>query len=170
MALTRAQFVTTLAGQWGEVLSLAGVDATDVTGAMKEPVDQAFRALDTAEADLATASVATGSEEKGLAYGSYYLLVKCWQAVARKMNMGSAGAKADLAQQYDHVKELLGHALATAQRWGLSVPGEGFSGVYPLAYVGGTTDVNRAAADALRSDPLFSIDNLRLVPDLGELE
>ena len=76
-----------MAGELADVLSLAGLAATDTSGALKEPLDRAFRALGVAEADLAGAAAADGDEERAIAYASYFVLSRAAGALAGRVDV-----------------------------------------------------------------------------------
>ena len=74
MALTRAQATAELAARTGRVLVTVGLLATDTTGNLKEPLDDTFRALGTAYANIASATVDTADLDQFLAIGAVYVL------------------------------------------------------------------------------------------------
>lgn len=150
MAMTRAQLTTTLGGELAEALTLAGLASTDTSGALKEPIDRAFRQLDTDEADLATAEVADGDEAKAIAFAMFFVLDRIVSALLRKMNVGGSGAKANLREQYENAKEQRAASLAMAVTYGLP----DFMGrVRVVSLTGGGLDI----------DPFFSRDDFAVL-------
>lgn len=171
MALTRAQLVTATAGEWAQVLTLAGLAATDTSGALKEPIDKTFRALDVTEANLATATVVDGGEEQALAYAAYFVLARAVAATVSKMTVAAGTTKASLREQHENLLRLLAHALAIAQSFGLSIPGADGGGCIPIPYAGGVdqADYDANLADTSRVPPLFSVDDLT-IPGVPRLD
>lgn len=119
MALTRAQLNTAVTAELAGVLSLAGFAATDTSGAMKEPLDRALRALGESESALAAASVADGSEAKAIAYLRYFVLDKAVLATTSKMNVKAGSASANLREQHENLKQQRDEARLTAESYGL---------------------------------------------------
>ena len=157
MALARADLTTTIAGELANVLTLAGLSTTDTSGNLKEPLDRVFRALAVAEADLATAAVADGAEERAVAYARYFVLVRATDALAGKMDVSAGAASAKLRQQFENVRDRMQEALIVARGYGLAIAGDGVSGIAPIPYAGGVSrsDYDAIAADADRVPPLF---------------
>ena len=58
MSMGRADAVTFLSNKYGRYVAAVGMAATDTDDDLKEPIDEALRALAVAEGDLATAVVA----------------------------------------------------------------------------------------------------------------
>ena len=159
--LTRAGLVTTVAQPLQDVLDLGGVLLTDTAGAMKEPVDDTFRHLNVAEADLLTAEITDGNERKAIAYLRYFTLERVLYAVAAKRDVSAKdGVSSKASQQYDHVAQLLGRAAQAAQLWGLVIPLNGQNGLPATAAFTGDVSV------------LFTLDDLPFEPSefrsLGE--
>lgn len=74
MAISRATATSELAARTGRVLVTVGLTAADTTGNLKEALDDTFRAMGTAYADLATATVDTDDLDQFLAIGAVYVL------------------------------------------------------------------------------------------------
>lgn len=55
-------------------LAMFGLQETDTVGNLREPINEALRALGVAEATLLTATVADGDEKKALAFARYFVL------------------------------------------------------------------------------------------------
>lgn len=169
MALTRANLIAAVAGELAGVLTLGGFTSADTTGNCKEPADSAFRALGTAQADLATATVDDGDEQQAIAYLRYFVVDKAvWNTTAKMNVKATGGAAANLREQHENLLKLLAHALGQAQAYGLQVPGNGQSGYIPLPFGGGTSlaDYDTRAADTDRVPPLFSLDDLSPLPPM----
>jgi len=164
VALPRATLVEAMTGELEEVLELADIDPVDQTGDLKEPIDRTFRALGVAEVDLATASAATGSEAKAIAYATYFVLYKATAALVAQMNMSSAGARAELRQQYENVRDRMREALEIAQGFGLSIATGGSAGVAPIPFAGGieSADYEGVADSSSRMPPLFDLRDLEI--------
>lgn len=120
MALTRAELRTAVAGELAQALTLAGLANTDTSGALKEPLDRVFRQLGVAQANLASASAADGSEAKAIAYAAYFTLDRIVAALLSKMDVtGDSGAGAKLNQQIENAKTQRAAALSVAITYGL---------------------------------------------------
>lgn len=160
MSLTRAALITAVAGELDDVLTLAGMTSADDAANMKSPIDQVFRELGTAEASLATATVADGSEKKSVAYATYFVLRRASRALVKKMSVASGGARANLREQYENVRAEMRDALAIAQGYGLAVG----LGATPTPYAGGISQSNYddVALDTDRIPPLFSLTDLQI--------
>lgn len=160
--LSRAELATAVSGELAGVLTLAGFAATDTSGAMKEPLDRTFRALGVTESGLAAATVPDGSEERAIAYLRYFVIDKAVYATTAKMNVKAGSASANLREQHENLLRLQASALAVAQSYGLSLPGNGLSGVMPIPYAGGVSegDYVSLAHDGDRLSPLFSLHDL----------
>lgn len=153
MALPRANLAASIAGELAEVLGLAGLGTTDVSSALKEPLDRAFRAMGVAELSLPTASAADGQEARALAYATYFTLDRALAALVGKMNVASAGARADLHQQFENVQAQRDRALMVARTYGLTQIGP----ANPQIAAGGIdrTSYDTVAANRLR--PFFTV-------------
>lgn len=162
MALARSSLLAAMAGELREPIDLADILPIDTTGNLKEPLDRTFRALGVAETDLPTASVATGSEAKAIAFATYFVYARVTSALADQVNMSSVGSRADLHQLYENMKDRMADALVIAQGFGLSIAGSGASGVVPLAYAGGidVADFDDIAEDDSIMPRLFSMRDL----------
>lgn len=162
MSLARADLVTAVAGELADVLTLAGIAATDTSGALKEPLDRVFRALGVAEAGLASATVADGDEQRAIAYAAYFVLSRAVGALASRVDvsLGRGEANAKESQAFAHVQEQMREALAIAQGYGLTV---GKSSLAPVPYAGGISrsDYDAAEQDSDRLPPLFAVSDLR---------
>lgn len=164
MALSRAALISAVSSELDGVLTLAGFTSADTAGNCKEPADRTFRALDVAEVDLATATIADGAEEQGIAYLRYFVIEKAVWNTSSKMNVKAGSASANLKEQHDHLKELLGLALAQAQALGLPLPGAGQSAYTPVPYAGGISqsEYDSIAANSDRIPPMFSLDDIAI--------
>jgi hypothetical protein len=169
MSLTRAALVTAVAGELSQVLTLAGLGNTDVSGALKEPLDKVFRALGTAEASLASGAAADGAEQQAVAYAVYFALARATEALASKMDVSAGSASAKLRQQFENVRDRMKEALAIAQSYGLPVYTDG-RGLAPMPFAGGISRAARETviADIDREAPLFSSDAL-IVPGVDPM-
>lgn len=162
MSLARSSLLAAIAGELREPLALAEINPVDTTGNLKEPLDRTFRALGAAEADLATAVVATGSEAVAIAYATYFVYSRVTSALADQVNMSSVGSRADLHQLYENMKDRMADALLIAQGFGLSISGSGASGLVPIPFVGGmdAADYDAVASDDSVMPRLFSLEDL----------
>ena len=95
-------------------LADVGLTAADTTGNLKEPIDDALRAMGTAEADLATAAPddATGF----LAMVRYHTLRRVWELQGDRFNVGLAGKSFSLQQAFANTERLLNLAAADVVR------------------------------------------------------
>lgn len=120
MALSRAQLTTALAGKLAQALALAGLAATDSSGALKEPLDETFRALGVGEAGLAAAVAADGAEAKALAFATFFGWDRVVAALVSKMDVkAGGGAAANLTDQVKNAERQRDRALAVAIIHGL---------------------------------------------------
>lgn len=152
--LDRPSLIANVTGEYQAILELADFTADDTTGNMKEPTDWTFRYLGVLEASLDTASVADGKETQAMAYLTYFLLAKATAALAANMSVGGGRARAELQQQFDHVKALRDEALYVAQSYGLTVVATS-TGISPIPFAGGMDAADFETDDSLPK--LFSI-------------
>lgn len=124
MALTRANAATYLVGQYGtgvdSLLVLANIGLTDVSGGLKEIIDDAFLGAGVAFPDLATATIADSDVGDGLALLRFVALRKILS------NLNAAELRGDLkvgtlslSGLTANVKDLLSLELADVQARGL---------------------------------------------------
>lgn len=164
--LDREDFLNAVAGQMEDVLRLAKLTTVDDAANMGGIVDRSLRALGFAQSELATAEIATGDEEKALAYADYFALRRAVLATVTKMNVSAGAAKANLREQYLNLKEQMEMALVIAQGYGLTIVLSG-SGVWPVPYVGGVSidDYESVSHDTDYISPMFAITDL--APNYG---
>jgi len=145
MALTRANLLVSVVGELTNELAVAGVAETDTTKAMKEPLDNTFRALNVAEAGLAGASAPDGDEDKAVAFVIYFGWARIVAALAGKMNVAASGARANLREQYQNAVAERDRALAIAQStYGLRLLGA----LNAVPWAGGLSAAERAATES----------------------
>lgn len=162
MGMTREELNTAVTAELAGVLTLAGFANTDTSGAMKEVLDNAFRALGVPQNVVGYGTVADGDETKAIAYLSYFVYSKAVANTTGKMAVAAGSAKAALEQQHLHLRQELARYLAQAQAFGLQVPGNGQSAYIPVPYAGGVdaADYQARADDTSRVPPLFSTRDL----------
>lgn len=82
MTMGRAQLSAELWGRLQRQFAEAGIDNTDTTGNLKEPVDSALMALGTSYSDLPSGTVADTDITQAIAWAVYFGYVAVLHAVA----------------------------------------------------------------------------------------
>lgn len=92
MTITRQQLLEIASAEHGDLADQAKLQTdTDTYGGWKGILDDVFRTLGTAEADLATASLTAAQTPAGLALLEYFALRRTLRSLATKQN-DNAGA------------------------------------------------------------------------------
>ncbi len=135
--MTRADIVGYLAARLGSLVAEAGMAASDTTGNLKEPLDDALRGMGYAEADLTT--VVPTDTRSVLISARYQTLLRIQEAIADRFDVSVGGDSFKLQQVIDNVEKLL--AKARAEMFTTS----GFqSGTISLGFLGSEADVVEA--------------------------
>lgn len=134
MALTRSDATAYLAGTLAELLAESGVGTTDVTGALKEPIDAALRAVGVSQTDLPTATVADASAAGFLAALDYHGLLRIQRALARRVDLNLDGPSMSkrYSQAVEAVKGMVADAKAEMIAHGVGVGGSWTVGTVTL--------------------------------------
>jgi len=103
--VTRSDIVAYLIARYGRLLAEAEVVMTDSVGGLKEPIDDALRAMGYAEADLATA--APTDTWGSLIYVRYQTLLRIQEAIADRFDVTVDGDSFRLQQMIDNVEKLI---------------------------------------------------------------
>lgn len=126
--------VATLVGlDLSSVLAAAGMDATDSTGNLKEPLDRALRSLGVAASDLSTADV----DDDALfeAQAMYETLRTVYRRLGDQININSQGDAYQLNQMFANVTALLQEAETRVRMLGGAAGGSGLlPGVFNLGF------------------------------------
>jgi hypothetical protein len=108
--MTRAEVAAIIAVELATQLSDASMTGADTTGNLKEPIDQALRAMGESESTLSTA---TSDDPLGfLAMVRYQTLVKVRFALATNFDISMTGMSVRLQQQFANITVLLEAARA----------------------------------------------------------
>jgi hypothetical protein len=135
MTLSRAEAASELANRAGRHLVAVGLNSSDTTGNLKEPLDDTFRALGVAYGDLIDADVEEGELDQFLAVGTVYVLRQALGASSGFANVAATalGTSKQKQQIVQNLEKRLLEAEAHAAQYGVSVltPVMG-SGVYRI--------------------------------------
>jgi hypothetical protein len=157
MAVSRAQATTYLAGQYGSgannLLALADIGATDTTGDLKEPIDDAALLLGTSFGDLTTVSIGDSDAPAYFAALRYTTLKRILDGLNAKSQQGVAqvgqGVSLDVRDWIKRIQSALALAAAECRSLGLNVTTTGSS--------------SWAAIGALNGVPGWNLDYLQTV-------
>jgi hypothetical protein len=118
--MNRADAVSFLAPRYAKYLATVARTASDVSGGLKEPIDDAFVALGTVLADVPTAQTldAEGDEDLRVQL-SYRLMAQLVRDLATNMDVSSQGDSIRLSQiRAAAEKDLMTAAAAVMDRFG----------------------------------------------------
>ena len=136
MALSRSDAAQIAAAEFAEVFDALGVGTTDTAGALKEPLDAAYRLLGVPESGLATATVADGDIETFLAALRWTVLRRLRNAAAARVTVSASaiGVSKSASDYARHLDSLVEAARQEVVRWGLAAAAMG-SGALLLDFV-----------------------------------
>lgn len=124
MSYSRASTASYLAVQFATLATETGQTTGDTSGGFGPAIDNALRKLGgTAEADLATASVADANVPAFLALCEYYALVRFARALATRVDTGITAVEGDREQMFSHVRQLIAMAREECAAQGYPVDG-----------------------------------------------
>lgn len=146
MAMTRAALFSAVVAELGPVFRLCSSDlnASDTVGDLKESVDQVFRRLGVEDADLAAATVTTGSEAQAIAYLRYLILQRLLLILS---------LRDPVPAQLSAVQALFTAAEEKATTFG-------WIDLQPIAYAGGIDAADYDANQLLENDKYFHSSDL----------
>lgn len=101
--MTRNDVATYLGAVLDDLLADTGIAATDTSGNLKEPLDDALRSMGTATADLATAE--PDDDRRFLLTAEYHTLRRMLAKLAVRFRLSTGGTALSLEQVHDHVKD-----------------------------------------------------------------
>jgi len=109
VSLTRAELLAHLQAQFSVLATETAQATTDTAAGYGSAIDMALRQLGTAQADLATGTVATGDEVDGLQLAEYFALRRFARDLSIRVNISldAPSASRQEAQAFAHVKALL---------------------------------------------------------------
>jgi hypothetical protein len=130
MSITRAQIAVHLHYQFSTLATEIGQAATDESATGYGPdIDQAYRRLGTAAADLSSATVADADTPAALALAEYYSLARFGRQLALRADVGAGSLSQRLGKQADTLAALtvqaakkaagLGYPVDAAPAWSL---------------------------------------------------
>lgn len=106
--MTRLEVAAAVGARLVTQLGDAGMSAADSSGNLKEPIDDALRAMGYAEADLATAEP---EDARGfIAMVRYHALRVVWERIGDRFNVSTSGDSFALNQAFGNVEKLLDRA------------------------------------------------------------
>jgi hypothetical protein len=129
--MTRVEAVAYLAAVLDDVLSDAGVNATDTTGGLKEPLDDALLAMGYATEDLAIAEPTDARWFRLMA--EYHTLRRVLVKLALRFRLSTGGNALSLEQVHAHVKDRLNEVAAalTVEYGGVAPAADALVSIYP---------------------------------------
>lgn len=124
MSYTRASATSHLAVQFATLATETGQVTTDTSAGFGPAIDQALRKIGgTAEADLATATVADATVPAFLALAEYYALTRFARALATRVDFGVPTVEADRPRIFAHIDRLIKLAREECAAQGYPVDG-----------------------------------------------
>lgn len=107
------------------------MSAADSTGNLKEPIDDALRAIGYVEADLATAEP---TNARGfIAMVRYHALRVIWERIGDRFNVSTSGDSFALNQAFGNVEKLLDRASKDViEIYGSLNPSDGSAGIITI--------------------------------------
>jgi hypothetical protein len=141
--LTRADVIAYLAGTLGSWLATAGIPATDTAGALKEPLDTAFRLLGIAEADLANPDLSPYSSLLVIDLATVTTLERVRDTLASQPDVRIGDVQVSTAALLTSLDTRLGEARArvAARPDGPILDTDGYIGTGRLVLPGGVSAV-----------------------------
>lgn len=134
--MNRAALAAELWGRLQRPFAEVGITNSDTTGNLKEPVDSTLSALGVAYGDLATGTVAAGSEAAAIALATYYGYVAVVGAFTDKdVQVDAPTIRISKSNQGNRYETALARAKADAAAW-LPDDGAAFAvGVISLDFI-----------------------------------
>ena len=105
--MTRADLLTYLTGQFGQLESETGQASADTIGGYKLPIDAALRRLGVSELNLATATVADSKAEAALALVEYHALRRFRFLVSTRIDYPATQMMNSRSQIFRQIDDLL---------------------------------------------------------------
>lgn len=112
MAIARLDLLTHLDSQFAPLVVATLPPLTSQAAAYGTAIDQAFRALGIAQADIATATITDAQTPDAIALAEYYSLLRFTRALTPQVDVSVDGPRLDKqrSQFFDHVNLMLTEA------------------------------------------------------------
>lgn len=137
MAVTRSSLAAYLSGTYGTLLADAGIEASDGTGGLKEPIDDTLLAVGVAWADIGDGTVPDADARAALALARYFTLDRIYTAIVNRVDITVDGPQMSKrrSQMVQQVEKSLSEARKIAEGHGLNVAASWHAGTIGFGFV-----------------------------------
>lgn len=126
MPITRSDVASYLDEQFASFATAIGQNPAPTTG-YKPDIDNALRAMDVAESDLATATVADGKRKDIFVLSTYYAALRMWRRLGDRVNTSTGTVSYNFDGQRKQAKEIMDDAKVRCAALGYDVSGGAWS-------------------------------------------